>query len=73
MNLHAYRKTYIYFIIVLDEYKPIIWIKKSANFIEIWDINEPTKGGAHAKHAVSPGISNCIWPDTASSDTPAQK
>lgn len=33
---------------------------------------EPTKGGAHAKQAVSPGISNCIWPETASSDTPAQ-
>lgn len=31
-----------------------------------------TKGGAHAKQAVSPGISSCICPETASSDTPAQ-
>lgn len=32
-----------------------------------------TNGGAHAKHAVSPGISNCICPETASSDTPDQE
>lgn len=32
-----------------------------------------TKGGAQAKHAVSPGISNCICPETASSDTPDQE
>lgn len=30
----------------------------------------PTNGGAQAKQAVSPGINNCIWPETASSDTP---
>lgn len=29
-----------------------------------------TKGGAHAKHAVSPGTRNWIWPDTAFSETP---
>jgi len=32
-----------------------------------------TRGGAQAKQAVSPGISNCICPETASSDTPAIK
>lgn len=29
-----------------------------------------TKGGTHAKQAVSPGITTWMWPDTASSDTP---
>lgn len=29
-----------------------------------------TRGGAHAKHAVSPGIRSWICPETASSDTP---
>lgn len=32
-----------------------------------------TRGGAHAKQAVSPGISNCTWPETASSDTPGNE
>lgn len=34
---------------------------------------ELTKGGAQAKQAVSPGTSNCIWPETASSETPERK
>ena len=29
-----------------------------------------TKGGAQAKHAVSPGIKNWMWPETAFSLTP---
>ena len=29
-----------------------------------------TNGGAQAKHAVSPGISSCMCPETASSETP---
>mmetsp|Transcript_9614 Transcript_9614/g.29145 ORF Transcript_9614/g.29145 Transcript_9614/m.29145 type:complete len:257 (-) Transcript_9614:681-1451(-) len=29
-----------------------------------------TSGGTHWKHAVSPGASSCMWPDTASSLTP---
>lgn len=37
------------------------------------NVCQHTKGGAQAKHAVSPGTSNCIWPETASSDTPAQR
>ena len=33
----------------------------------------PTNGGAQAKQVVSPGINSCIWPETASSDKPAEK
>lgn len=29
-----------------------------------------TRGGAQAKQAVRPGCSSCMWPETASSDTP---
>ena len=48
-----------------------MWIKLLLQTLE--SANELTRGGAHAKQAVSPGISNCMWPETASSETPVQE
>ena len=48
----------------------MLYKNKNPSIITQMVSNEPTKGGKHAKQAVSPGISNCIWPETASSETP---